>query len=248
MSDGTGSSSSFRTEPWVPMIGKTGTTDNSEATWMSGASTKVSTVVGVFNVTGHVNLRDTYFDAGQAAQLRHQIWPRVMSYANAKYGGDPFPEVQGSLLNAPQVAVPDVIGLAPEAAQQALESAGFGWRMDGEVDSSQPAGTIGAQSPSGTASRGAIVSLQVSRGNVAGVPNVVGMSADEAEATLSGAGFRVDRKQEDVSDPSQDGIVLSQDPSGNAKPGDKVTIVVGRIEGGIEIPGGGDGPGNSDDG
>lgn len=247
MSDGTGSSSSYRTEPWVPMIGKTGTTDNAEATWMSGASTKVSTVVGVFNVTGHVNLRDTYFDAGQAAQLRHQIWPRVMSYANAKYGGDPFPEVQGSLLNAPQVAVPDVIGLAPEAAQQALESAGFGWRMDGEVDSSQPAGTIGAQSPSGTASRGAIVSLQVSRGNVAGVPNVVGMSADEAEATLSGAGFRVDRKQEDVSDPSQDGIVLSQDPSGNAKPGDKVTIVVGRIQGGVEFPGGGDGPGNSDD-
>ncbi|GAA4062092.1 transglycosylase domain-containing protein [Agromyces indicus] len=241
MSEGTGQSSAYRTEPWVPMIGKTGTTDNAEATWMSGASTKVSTVVGVFNVTGHVNLRDTYFDAGQAAQLRHQIWPRVMSYANARYGGDPFPEPKGSLLNAPQVSVPDVIGLSPEAAQQALESAGFGWRMDGEVDSSQPAGTIGAQSPSGTAGRGAIISLQVSRGNVAGVPNVVGMSADEAEATLSGAGFRVERKQQDVTDQAQDGIVLSQDPSGNAKPGDKVQIVIGRLQGGgnVELPGNG---------
>ena len=220
-------------------------TDNAEATWMSGASTKVSTVVGVFNVTGHVNLRDTYFDSGQAAQLRHQIWPRVMSYANAKYGGDPFPEVQGSLLNAPQVAVPDVLGLAPEAAQQALEAAGFGWRMDGEVDSGQPKGTIGAQSPSGTAGRGAIISLQVSRGNVAAVPNVVGMSADEAEATLTGAGFRVERKQEDVADPTQDGIVLSQNPSGNAKPGDKVEIVIGRLQGGgaPELPG--DGGGNA---
>ncbi|WP_067948799.1 transglycosylase domain-containing protein [Agromyces sp. NDB4Y10] len=241
MSEGTGQSSAYRTEPWVPMIGKTGTTDNAEATWMSGASSKVSTVVGVFNVTGHVNLRDTYFDSGQAAQLRHQIWPRVMSYANAKYGGDPFPEPKGSLLNAPQVSVPDVIGLSPEAAQQALESAGFGWRMDGEVDSSQPAGTIGAQSPSGTAGRGAIISLQVSRGNVAGVPNVVGMSADEAEATLSGAGFRVERKQQDVTDQAQDGIVLSQDPSGNAKPGDKVQIVIGRLQGGgnVELPGNG---------
>ena len=241
MSDGTGQSSAYRTEPWVPMIGKTGTTDNAEATWMSGASSKVSTVVGVFNVTGHVNLRDTYFDSGQAAQLRHQIWPRVMSYANAKYGGDPFPEPKGSLLNAPQVSVPDVIGLSPEAAQQALESAGFGWRMDGEVDSSQPAGTIGAQSPSGTAGRGAIISLQVSRGNVAGVPNVVGMSADQAEATLSGAGFRVERKQQDVTDQAQDGIVLSQDPSGNAKPGDKVQIVIGRLQGGgnVELPGNG---------
>lgn len=113
--------------------------------------------------------------------------------------------------------------------------------MDGEVDSSQPAGTIGAQSPSGTAGRGAIISLQVSRGNVAGVPNVVGMSADEAEATLSGAGFRVERKQQDVTDQAQDGIVLSQDPSGNAKPGDKVQIVIGRLQGGgnVELPGNG---------
>jgi membrane peptidoglycan carboxypeptidase len=245
MSDGTGSTSSGRTDPWVPMIGKTGTTDNAEATWMSGASTKVATVVGVFNVTGHVNLRDTYFDAGEAATLRHRIWPRVMSYANAKYGGDDFPEVQDSFLNAPQVSVPDVLGLSPEEAQRALEGAGFGWSMDGEVDSSQPKGTIGAQNPSGTASRGAVISLQVSRGNGVTVPDVGGMNKDEAENALKNAGFKVDRTEQDVLDPTQDGIVIGQSPAAGsaAKHGDRVTITIGKLG----TPGGGDGataPGN----
>ena len=93
MTDGTGSSSLYKMDTsGTPMIGKTGTTDNAEATWMSGASTRVATVVGVYNVTGHVNLRDTYFDAGEAAVLRHNIWPRVMDVANNKYPGESFPE------------------------------------------------------------------------------------------------------------------------------------------------------------
>ncbi len=239
---GTAAASGGNTYPWVPMIGKTGTTDNAEATWMSGASTKVATVVGVFNVTGHVNLRDTYFDAGQAASLRHQIWPRVMSVANARYGGGDFADPPSSMMNAPQVSVPDVLGLSPEEAQGALESAGFGWRMDGEVDSDRPKGTIGAQSPSGAASRGAVISLQVSRGNLSGLPNVVGMTADEAENTLKDAGFKVNRQEQDVTDPAQDGIVISQSPdSGSAvKSGDRVQIVVGKLS---TSPGGGPGVG-----
>ena len=70
---------------------------------------------------------------------------------------------------------------------------------------------------------------------------------DQAEATLRDAGFRVDRKQQDVTDPAQDGIVLSQDPSGSAKPGDRVTIVVGRLEGGGGGGGLPDGPGDNSD-
>ena len=171
---------------------------------MSGASTRVATVVGVYNVTGHVNLRDTYFDAGQAATLRHNIWPRVMDVANSKYPGESFPEPKSEYLYAPQVSVPDVLGLAPEAAQKALEAAGFGWTMDGDVDSAQPKGTIGAQNPSGTASKGSVISLKISRGNVSGIPDVTGQPADQAEAALTAAGFRVDRKEEDTDRPDED--------------------------------------------
>ncbi|GAA1750646.1 transglycosylase domain-containing protein [Agromyces humatus] len=249
MTSGTGSSSLYKMDTQgTPMIGKTGTTDNAEATWMSGASTRVATVVGVYNVTGHVNLRDTYFDAGEAAVLRHNIWPRVMDVANSKYPGESFPEPPQNLLFAPQVSVPDVLGLSPEAAQKALEDAGFGWTMDGDVDSAQPKGTIGAQNPSGTASRGAVISLQVSRGNGASVPDVTGQPADQAEAALTAAGFRVDRREEDTTDPAQVGVVISQSPGAgeNAKRGDKVTITVGRLGAGNgNGDGGGPGDGNA---
>lgn len=244
MSEGTGTSSSPYVDPWYPMIGKTGTSDNNEATWMSGATTRVSTVVGVYNVTGHVNLRETYFNGTQAAVLRHNIWPRVMSVATAKYGGAEFPDPQASYLNAPQVAIPSVLGLTPEAAQKALEQAGFGWTLDGEVDSSQPKGTIGEQNPSGTAGRGAIISLKTSRGNLSGVPDVTGMTSDQAQAALGAAGFRVDRDEQDTDDQSQDGIVLSQSPGPgeNAKPGDKVKIVIGKYSGDGGQPGTDDDP------
>ncbi|WP_166788315.1 transglycosylase domain-containing protein [Cryobacterium sp. MDB2-33-2] len=99
MTRGTATTSNAATSPKVPMIGKTGTTDGNKDTWMSGASSKVATVVGVMSVTGHdTDQRTTYFDdlrspgasraTVQAATARHRMWPAVMSVANAKYGGD----------------------------------------------------------------------------------------------------------------------------------------------------------------
>jgi membrane peptidoglycan carboxypeptidase len=91
MSSGTAQQSWQNTTPRVPLIGKTGTTDGNKDTWMSGASTKVATVVAVVSVSGQADQRLTYFDSGQAATARHRMWPMVMSVANAKYGGDSFP-------------------------------------------------------------------------------------------------------------------------------------------------------------
>ncbi|MFF2370991.1 transglycosylase domain-containing protein [Agromyces sp. NPDC058110] len=247
MTEGTGSSSLYKMDTsGTPMIGKTGTTDNNEATWMSGSSSKVATVVGVYNATGHVNLRQTYINGEQAAVLRHNIWPRVMDFANSKYGGDAFPEPKGEFLNAPQANVPDVLGLAPDAAQKALEAAGFGVALDGEIDSAQPKGTIGQQSATGTAARGSQIMLKVSKGNLAAVPNVVGQQADAAEASLKQAGYKVRRATEDTNDDSKVGIVLSQDPAGDgsAKAGATITITVGKKSSG----GGGDSDGTDDGG
>ncbi|MFD6053606.1 transglycosylase domain-containing protein [Agromyces sp. NPDC060279] len=246
MTGGTGSTSLYRMDTsGTPMIGKTGTTDDAEATWMSGASSKVATVVGVYNVTGHTNLRETYIDGTQAAGIRHYIWPRIMDVANSKYGGDEFPDPKDEYLVTPTANVPNVLGLAPDAAQKALEDAGFAWTMDGEVDSDQPKGTIGSQSLSGSAPRGSAISLKISRGNVTAVPNVVGAQADQAEAALTAAGYRVDRKEQDATDPSQVGLVLSQSPGGGekAKPGTKVTIVIGKAKDGNNGNGEGGGDG-----
>ena len=93
LTKGTAVQSHSATVPRVPMFGKTGTTDGAKDTWMSGASSKVATVVGVVTVTGNANQRARAFESGPAATARHRMWPEVMSVANAKYGGDPFPGV-----------------------------------------------------------------------------------------------------------------------------------------------------------
>ncbi|GAA1510426.1 membrane peptidoglycan carboxypeptidase [Agromyces terreus] len=235
MTDGTGRSSRGQMDTaGTPMIGKTGTTDDAVATWMSGASTRVATVVGVYNTTGFVNLRETSVNDVEAAIIRHRIWPRIMDVANTKYPGGAFPEPDRKYLTTPMADVPSVLGLAPAAAQKALEQAGFGWSMDGDVDSAQPKGTVGSQSASGQAPKGSSISLKVSRGNLSAVPDVTGMQADQAEGTLKAAGYKVDRDAQDTDDESKNGLVISQSPGAgeNAKPGAKIKIVIGRFTGG----------------
>lgn len=88
MSSGTGSSSNLR--DGIPVIGKTGTTDDAIHTWMVGSTTSVSTAVWVGNVSGYANMRSLSINGTQAALIRHIIWPSVMATADAKYGGHGF--------------------------------------------------------------------------------------------------------------------------------------------------------------
>lgn len=112
-----GTTSSSRVGDGIPLIGKSGTTDGNVATWMSGGSTRVATVSGVFNVSGHENLRRLSLGDLRAASVRHEIWPRVMAVANAKYGGAEFaspprerePDPEPTKRPDPAVPVPDPI-------------------------------------------------------------------------------------------------------------------------------------------
>ncbi len=61
-----------------------------------------------------------------------------------------------------------------------------------------------------------------------GVPGVTGLSEADAVATLSGAGFRVSVGYTDVSDASQNGVVISATPKGYQSPGTTIAITVGR--------------------
>src|SRR5690606_8851861 len=82
--------------------------------------------------------------------------------------------------------------------------------------------------PGETVREGDKVTLEVSRGNLQPVPNVVGQDADVAEGILRNADFEVSRQDADPpSDPDQIGEVASQDPSGGDAPrGSTVTIFV----------------------
>ncbi|PPG85495.1 transglycosylase domain-containing protein [Rathayibacter sp. AY1H2] len=162
---GTGAPSNPRTG--VPHIGKTGTTDDALHTWMVGASTEVATATWVGNVTGFTSMRGFSLNRVNAGQVRHQIWPRIMRVADAKYGGTAFPAPVRSLVDAPQEAVPQVTGQSPSAAAARLRSVGFTVRVDtSPVPSDRPTGTVAQTNPpaGSRVSRGAEITLKISAG------------------------------------------------------------------------------------
>ena len=66
------------------------------------------------------------------------------------------------------------------------------------------------------------------------VPQVQGLSEQNARSALEGAGLDVKVETQTVQNQGQDGIVITQSPSGNAQVsrGDTVTIFVGKFQGG----------------
>lgn len=226
-----GTARSSRIGDGIPVIGKTGTTDNNEATWMSGASTKLATVVGVFNVNGHVDLRTVYLNGVKAADIRHRIWPRIMKIANAKFGGDAFPAPDPRLVRGKTAVVPDVRGLSVDQAKAKLEGAGFFLQDGGPQDSNYPAGTVSGTDPSGEVSVGALIKVFTSNGSGRTVPNVTGLAPPDAAAQLTAAGFSnlSARCQASPGAPAV-GVVSGQEPAANSagKPDTPIALTVAK--------------------
>lgn len=126
------------------------------------------------------------------------------------------------------VRVPDVVGERLRVAEGRLQGAGFRVEVERRFNPA-PQGEVLEQEPPGgrEVEEGSTVTLTVSRGpKPKAVPDVVGMSQDEATSTLQEAGFEVG-VQEQESD-AEAGIVIDQDPDAGteAEPGSTVTIVV----------------------
>jgi beta-lactam-binding protein with PASTA domain/predicted Ser/Thr protein kinase len=129
--------------------------------------------------------------------------------------------------------IPNVVGQLYDSAAGQLQGQGFAVARR-DVESSQPKDTVIDQQPKGGGSgaRGSTVTLYVSKGpKEATIPDVTSQDEASAQQTLEQSGFTVDVQEQDTTDPSQDGIVLEQDPVGGtkAKPGATVTITVGRL-------------------
>jgi len=236
-SGGTARASYNATSPKVPMIGKTGTTDKAKDTWMSGASSSVATVVGIVNISGPYKNQRTYagrLNGFDTSRSRHSIWPDVMSVANAKYGGNEFPEATSSVINAVAVPVPDVRGKPTAEAKNTLDAAGFYVVDGGTISSELPAGTVANTDPAGGAAstRGSTVTTYSSDGTGVSVPNVIGKSEADARTTLTAAPYTytVAKLEQATTDKAQDGKVIAVQPGVGTvgRPGDPVTIVIGR--------------------
>lgn len=166
-----GTAAGDTTSDGVYEIGKTGTTNEAQQTWLMGTSSKVATGVWIGNYQGtsggFQNLRDVYDTpycplkgSTQAALERHCVWRGIMTAANDIYGGaKSFPAPDPKYLyggsqyghdDSPSSgSVPNVTGQSESAAIDAITGQSMSYVVGGTVKSGKPQGTVVRQSPSG---------------------------------------------------------------------------------------------------
>ncbi len=134
-----------------------------------------------------------------------------------------------------QTEVPDVVGSTREEARSRLEAEGFKVTITERESEADEAGTVLTQTPEpGTsADEGSAVALVVARRpTTVEVPDVQGLTEDDARTQLQAAGLRVREREEPVATPDEDGQVLDQNPAPDSerRRGATVFITVGRFE------------------
>jgi eukaryotic-like serine/threonine-protein kinase len=134
-----------------------------------------------------------------------------------------------------QVAVPDVTGLSQDSAEARLRNAHLAVGVEETESEDVPEGDVISQDPgAGTElPRGSTVTITVSKGTPqVSVPDVVGMKEARATQTLSRAGLTPVRQEREVTDPTQDGVVVDERPGSGAEvdKGSQVVIVVGVLK------------------
>jgi serine/threonine-protein kinase len=168
--------------------------------------------------------------------------------AQQPHAGDSVPKGSNVRINvsrgAKPVQVPDVTGQPFANAKSALQGQGYKvQRVDVQSDQYPKGVVVASDPPAGTSvAKGSTVTLSVSKGPATTqVPDVTNQNQADATQILEGAGLTVAVVQDFVTDPSQDGVVISQDPpaGADAQAGEVVTIHVGKL-----APGNGNGNGN----
>lgn len=242
--DGTGSGA--RTYDGVPIFGKTGI-HQFEHTWMDGSSTEVTTVVWVGNVKGFQKL-DRYYESGyRLSRIRNSVWPNMQRAANAKYGGDRFPQPDKELSRQVYIDLPNVIGMSVDQATSTLRSAGFSVNVGSSVNATESAGTIVEQSPgAGRVVAGTSVTIYPSNGKGLTVPSVGGTPAD-AENQLRAAGFgRIQQECSEDEGAPKEGVVTGTDPAAGTVASRNTVITIQYQAEKCGGRGNGGGPGDDD--
>jgi len=237
MKNGTGRKS--RTSDGTPLIGKSGTSDENYDSWMTVASTKVSTSAWLGNVSAvqgsKTNLRKFSISGVSADQARHLYMKPILEAANRLYPGGAFPGPSAAPPQQPldkQITVPDVRGMPAATAESTLKGFGFIPVKGDDVDDALPAGNVARSEPAAGAvtAKGASVTYFTSKGTLATalltVPDVTGKPFEEALNALTQAGLTVRQKDVSVADQAKDNTVARTEPSAgsSAKPGTSITV------------------------
>ncbi|MEZ5061086.1 MAG: PASTA domain-containing protein [Solirubrobacterales bacterium] len=177
-------------------------------------------------------------DAGFVAQVEKSASSRVpkgvVISSNPSEGAQLEPGSTVTLTastGSPRTEVPDVVGLDRAEASSKLRDAGFVVNQDAQ-DSDEPENQVLSQDPAaGTEAKdGSVVNIVYSNGvGTITLGDLIGQKLTTAQSRVEGQGLDVDVIERDVTDSSQDGVVLDQAPSPGSRlsPGDTVTLTVG---------------------
>lgn len=130
--------------------------------------------------------------------------------------------------------VPGVVNEDVNDARRTLENAGFKVTIE-QVDSAKPEGTVISQTPTGNAraDKGSTVTLRVSKGNQIEMPDLTGLTEEQAEDRLRTLGWNgnlnIQNEQVNTGSPQKD-KVISQTPTKGSpiSKGSTVTLVIAR--------------------
>ena len=131
-----------------------------------------------------------------------------------------------------RIQVPGVVGEEADRAREILENAGFRVFVDDQPNDEFEEGQVFRQDPeAGTrVEEGSTVTIFVSEGPATvEVPDVRGMTLQEAQAALNEVGLQLGQVDEGFCvPPREEGRICSQDPAGGseAPPGSAVNVVV----------------------
>ncbi|TXN28386.1 transglycosylase domain-containing protein [Lacisediminihabitans profunda] len=243
MKSGTGAPGAPR--DGVPIVGKTGTTDDSYHNWLIASTTKAALAVWVGNIQGTPGLRTPKNPQGDQSlrnisiagtngyNTKFNIFRATMKSldSNPAYKGGAFPLPDQSLLKGRGVPVPDVTGQQPAAAKALLESLQFTVADGGTVPSSVPAGQVArTDPPAGTVGAlGDTITVYTSDGTLATtMPDVVGNARAAAVTALEAAGFAKSKLSYSwvSSAPADLCKVLATNPAAGAKTGTDASVVL----------------------
>jgi eukaryotic-like serine/threonine-protein kinase len=214
--------------------------EGSEVTITIGGGPETATVPDVTGLTvdeASQQLLEAGFVPSQRAEENADVEQNVVIRTDPAAGADAALNSTVTIFysSGPNtIAIPDVRGQGENDARNTLAGAGFTGNIPAQQEASNdvPQGqVIRTDPPAGQqVAANATITLFVSsgRGQV-GVPNVEGLAEDNARAQLQG--FDVQTRDQDVNDPNQDGMVLSQNPPAGTQvdEGATITLVIGRF-------------------
>jgi membrane peptidoglycan carboxypeptidase len=191
---GGGTGASANPYDGTPLIGKTGTHEESQ-TWMIESSTKVTTAAWVGNIkrnTGgeYLQLRRNWHNGVELSQMRYILARDIQGVANSIYGGDRFAAPDGELTRPVLADLPNVVGLTVGEATKVLQDAGFEVVVGSAVDAAEARDIVVSQDPpAGKTAGGTAITIRPSNGQGVSIPDVSGTRLDRALDQLRSAGF-----------------------------------------------------------